>query len=110
MTPVGVARMVQRSSGVRPFFVYIVANAHDTVLYVGVTSNLKRRIEAHLQGKVGAFSQRYRCTKLVYFDETSDVHTALAREKQLKGWRREKKIALIARSNPEWRDLIADCE
>jgi putative endonuclease len=87
------------------FFVYIVTNSHHTVLYIGVTNDLRRRMEAHELGTVGAFSTRYRTTKLIFFEETADIRDAIEREKQLKGWVRKKKIALIEKLNPHWRDL-----
>jgi len=86
--------------------VYIMTNSHRTVLYVGVTSDLRQRIAQHRAGvHPSAFTRRYNVDRLVYFETTSDIQAALRREKQLKGWRREKKIALIEKVNPEWVDL-----
>ena len=74
-------------------------------LYTGVTNNLERRVMEHKQMTVPGFTQKYRITKLVYYEETEDVHSAIAREKQIKGWLREKKIRLIETMNPGWKDL-----
>ena len=86
------------------YYVYIMTNRSWT-LYTGVTSNLQRRVYEHRQKPVPCFTSKYNITRLVYFEETSDVHAALAREKQIKGWLRAKKIALIESVNPEWKDL-----
>ena len=85
-------------------FVYIMTNRSGTP-YVGVTSDLLNRIEQHRWGDVYGFTSRYRVDRLVYFEQTNDVWTALNREKEIKGWLRRKKIALIAAANPTWRDL-----
>ncbi len=89
--------------------VYILTNDRRTVLYTGVTSNLEQRLARHKLGwSAKAFSQRYNAHTLVYFETTSDIGGAIAREKQIKGWRRAKKVALIEAANPEWRDLSAE--
>ncbi len=90
------------------YYVYILTNQADRVLYIGVTNDLERRIYEHKSHLVEGFTRDYRVDKLIYFEETSDVHAAIAREKQLKGWRREKKEALIRSVNPLWRDLTTD--
>ncbi len=74
-------------------------------LYVGVTNNLERRVYEHKQGEIPGFTQRYKTTRLVYYEATLDIQSAIQREKQIKGWLRRKKIALIASMNPYWRDL-----
>ena len=74
-------------------------------LYVGVTNDLERRAFDHKQGNIEGFTARYKVTKLVHYEATSDVHAAIEREKQLKGWRRSKKVALVETDNPEWKDL-----
>ncbi len=74
-------------------------------LYVGVTNNLERRVFEHRNKLVEGFTKKYNMTRLVYFEETSDVYTAIAREKQIKGWLRIKKLALINSANPEWKNL-----
>ena len=90
------------------YFVYILSNWNDSVLYIGVTGNLPRRLYEHRNHLVDGFSNKYNTEKLVYFEETTDVYSAISREKQLKGWTRKKKNDLIAKMNPEWKDLSAD--
>ncbi len=89
------------------YHIYIMASASG-VLYTGVTSHLEARVAQHKQKLFAGFSAQYNTTKLVYFEPFSDVRNAIAREKQLKRWRREKKVFLIERANPAWRDLSAD--
>ena len=88
----------------REYFVYIMAS-RSRVLYTGVTNDLVRRVAEHRAGETAGFSKKYRVTKLVYFEGTRDVWAAIAREKQIKSWRRNKKVALIEATNPEWEDL-----
>ena len=90
----------------RQCYVYILAN-RSRRLYIGVTNNLVRRIWRHRNGD-SDFTGRYRITRLVYYEITADVMSAISREKQLKGWLRRKKVALITTSNPTWDDLAAD--
>ena len=90
------------------FFVYILSNWDDSVLYIGVTSNLPRRLYEHRNGLADGFSKRYNVHKLVYYENTNDVYSALSREKQLKKWSRSKKNALIQKTNPQWLDLSAE--
>ena len=92
------------------YYVYILSNWDDSVLYIGVTSDLMRRLYEHKNHLVPGFTSTYNVYKLVYFEQTSDVHAALEREKQLKKWRREKKNALISKLNPDWVDLSANWE
>ena len=87
------------------YWVYILANWDHRVLYTGVTNDLTRRLYEHKSGLHEGFTKKYRVTNLVYFEQTSDVNAAIAREKQIKGWRREKKDALVEQVNPEWNDL-----
>ena len=89
----------------RKYYVYILTNSTNNVLYIGVTNNLQRRLIEHKQKKVKGFTQRYNCTKLVFFEETQYVGDAIQREKQLKNWHREWKINLINEHNPKWEDL-----
>lgn len=89
----------------RQYCVYIMTNIHNTVLYTGVTNDLKRRVFQHKTGKGGAFTSRYKLTRLVYFEVTDDVNIAIWREKQIKAGSRQKKIDLIDSVNPEWIDL-----
>ena len=92
-------------------FVYIMSNKSRSVLYVGVTSNLEKRVHEHKQHVVkSAFSNKYNCIYLVYFEEFADIEAAIAREKQLKGWKRAKKDALIAKMNPGMKDLSTFAE
>ncbi len=91
----------------KTFHVYILAS-RSRALHIGVTSVLLRRIHEHRQHLVPGHTQRDRITRLYCEDAGSGAHAAIAREKQLKGWRREKKIALIAADNPTWEDLAAD--
>jgi putative endonuclease len=86
------------------YWIYVLTNPSRT-LYIGVTSNLAQRVHQHRNGDVPGFTRRYRVKTLVYAEEFSDVWEALAREKQLKKWRRSKKIELIERLNPKWEDL-----
>ena len=90
------------------YFVYMLTNWDDSVLYIGVTGNLPKRLYEHRSGLVEGFTKKYNVHKLVYFEQTNDVKAALEREKQLKGWRRSKKNALIETMNPEWKDLYPD--
>jgi putative endonuclease len=88
--------------------VYIVASLSGT-LYIGVTSNLERRVWEHKNGRFEGFSSQHHCDRLVYCEEFSNVLSAIAREKQLKGWRRSKKVALIESKNLRWADLAEKC-
>jgi putative endonuclease len=74
-------------------------------MYVGMTNNLERRVFEHKTKKIPGFTEKYNVNKLVYFEETNDVHTAIAREKEIKKWRREKKNNLVVAVNPTWNDL-----
>jgi putative endonuclease len=86
------------------FFVYILFN-YSRTLYVGVTNDLIRRVDEHRQGKVPGFTTKYRIKQLAHYEIFPDAISAIEREKQLKGWMREKKIALIEKENPHWEDL-----
>ena len=88
-------------------YVYIPTNASRT-LYTSVTDNLERRIYEHKNKLIDGFTKKYSITKLAYYEGTSDVHSAIMREKHIKGWLRRKKIALIEEMNPNWEDLSAD--
>ena len=90
------------------YFVYVRTNRHHTALYVGVTNDLVRRVREHRTKIASGFTTKYNVDELVYFEETSDVVAAIAREKQIKGGSREKKIALVNAMNPDWRDLFDD--
>ena len=88
----------------RTYHVYIMAS-NSRRLYIGVTGHLIRRVQQHRAGEFKGFSQKYQMKRLVYAEATSDVHAAICREKQLKGWLRAKKLELIESLNPNWRDL-----
>jgi putative endonuclease len=90
----------------REYCVYIMTNAHNTVIYSGVTNSLARRVYEHKNGLGGIFTKKYNVNKLVYYEVGDNVHTALAREKQIKGGSRKKKIDLVNSINPEWKDLF----
>ena len=88
--------------------VYILSNRPNGVLYTGVTSNLPRRLAEHrMHNDPSSFTARYNLDRLVYFETTPDIQAAIEREKQIKGWLRRKKIALIEAVNPEWQDLAS---
>ncbi len=90
------------------YFVYIMTNKFNAVLYTGVTNDLKRRVWQHKEKLVEGFTERYNVTKLVHYEACDDVRAAIAREKQIKGGSRQKKIDLVNSMNPEWRDLCED--
>ena len=81
---------------------------NSKTLYTGVTDDLIRRVTEHKKGQVKGFTSKYNIKKLVYFESGSDINEAIFREKQIKGWLREKKVALIEQENPEWKDLSED--
>ena len=87
------------------YYVYILSNWDDSVLYIGVTSNLPKRLYEHKNGLVEGFTKKYNVHKLVYFEGTTDAYSAIEREKQLKKWIRKKKEILISSVNPDWEDL-----
>ena len=91
----------------KDYYVYILASI-SRALYVGVTNDLARRVYEHKEGVVKGHTSRYRINRLVYFEQTNDVHAAIAREKQIKGWVRKRKVALIESANPGWKDLSGD--
>lgn len=88
----------------KTYYVYIMTN-HSGTLYTDITNNLEQRVYEHKHNLIPGFASKYNITKLVYYEEGNDEDTALAREKQIKGWKRAKKIALIESKNPEWKDL-----
>ena len=91
-------------SRTRTYYVYILANRCGT-LYTGVTSDLQRRMYEHKQRSIPGFASKYNITRLVHYEQTNDVWAAIARENQVKAWRRSKRVALIESANPLWRDL-----
>ena len=88
------------------YYVYILTTRKNTVLYTGVTSVLERRFWEHKEGTAASFTKRYNVNKLVYLEEYGDVREAIHREKCIKRWKRDWKIELIKKMNPEWRDLF----
>ena len=90
------------------YYVYILTNTHHTVLYTGVTNDLERRCFEHKQKKIKGFTQRYNVDKLIYFEQFDFIDLAIAREKQIKGYSRIKKLALTDQFNKEWKELYND--
>ena len=93
---------------IHQYWVYIVSNKVRSVLYIGVTNDLYRRYNEHKSGCVKGFTQQYRCCDLLYFEEYNNIDEAIAREKELKGWKRCKKENLIGTVNPQWINLAED--
>jgi len=91
----------------KQYYVYIATNVSKT-LYTGVTNNLERRMDEHKRRMGSKFAAKYNITRLAYYEVYTDVREAIAREKQIKSWRREKKVALIESMNPTWQDLSAE--
>lgn len=92
------------------YYVYMVSNRWHNVVYIGVTNSLERRMWEHKNGKISGFTKKYNCDQLMYFELYENIVQAIAREKQLKGWSRAKKDALIAKMNPRLQDLSAEWE
>jgi putative endonuclease len=92
----------------KAYYIYILTNQHNTVFYVGVTNNLIRRVYEHKNKLVKGFTSKYNINKLVYYEVFSDVRDAIYREKQIKSWSRKKKIEMIEKFNPEWKDLYEE--
>jgi putative endonuclease len=92
----------------KDYYVYILTNKFHTTLYIGVTNNLERRLYEHRNKLVKGFTSKYNLAKLVHIEQTGDALAAITREKQLKGWTRAKKMALVESTNPQWRDLSED--
>ena len=90
------------------YYVYILTNWNNKVMYVGVTSDLQRRLYEHKNKLADGFTSKYNVHKLVYFEQTTDVKAAIGREKQLKGWLRQRKNELVETTNPDWKDLSED--
>ena len=89
----------------KTYYTYIMSNKNNTVLYIGVTNDLKRRVEEHKSGLIPGFTRKYNCHKLVHYETFSDINQAIEREKTLKGWIRKRKDELINMHNPEREDL-----
>ena len=91
--------------GLKLYYVYMMTNWNNSVLYIGVTGDLSRRVSEHISQEYSGFTQKYNLNKLVYFEEFLDIKQAISREKQLKGWNRSKKNELISNFNVEWKNL-----
>ena len=89
----------------KTYYVYLITNWNNKALYIGVTSNLEQRIYQHRNKLIKGFTEKYNINKLVYFEQTNDINSAIAREKEIKKWRREKKNTLIENMNKTWDDL-----
>ncbi|OGI32136.1 MAG: hypothetical protein A2271_03405 [Candidatus Moranbacteria bacterium RIFOXYA12_FULL_35_19] len=87
------------------YYPYILASKKNGTLYIGITSNLIKRIREHKTGVIKGFTQKYNVKRLVYYEQTEDINSAIAREKALKKWKRDWKIQLIEKENPNWEDL-----
>lgn len=92
----------------KQYYVYILASKRRGTLYIGVTSDLKKRIYEHKNNLVDGFTKRYGVHQFVYYEVTEDVESAITREKRMKKWRRQWKIELIENNNPDWKDLYDD--
>ena len=89
----------------KTYYVYLITNWNNEVLYIGVTNNLERRLYEHKNKLIKGFTEKYNINKLVYFEQTNDIESAITREKEIKKWRREKKNSLIESTNKQWEDL-----
>ena len=90
---------------VHQYYVYLLTNRNSKVMYIGMTNDLRRRVYQHKKKLIPGFSQKYNVDRLVYYETTTDARAAIAREKEIKKWRREKKNNLVIAANPEWKDL-----
>lgn len=97
-----------RQRNIHNYYVYMMTNEWRNVLYTGITNSLERRIWEHKNGNIAGFTKQYNCTLLVFYEVHQQVTDAIAREKQIKGWSRAKKNALVETLNPGWCDLAAD--
>ena len=89
----------------KQYYVYMLASKRNGTLYIGVTNDLIRRVYEHKQGLLKGFTKKYNVRRLVFYEETNDVESAITKEKQMKKWKRQWKIDLIQENNPEWEDL-----
>lgn len=99
---------MQESYPMKQFYVYIITNKPNGVLYTGLTNNLERRILEHKNKQIDGFSAKYNLSKLVYYEEFDNHHLAFEKERRMKKWKREYKLNLINQMNPNWIDLAAD--
>jgi putative endonuclease len=98
----------QRDRMIKNYYVYMLASKKNGTLYIGVTSNLGKRIYEHKHKLIGGFTKKYNVDRLVYYEITEDVESAILREKRLKKWKRQWKVELIEQKNPNWNDLYCD--
>ena len=89
----------------KSYYVYMLASKKNGTLYIGVTNNLIKRVKEHKTKIIQGFTKKYTVDKLVFFDQTNDIESAIVKEKQMKKWNRQWKINLINKTNPQWRDL-----
>ena len=101
-------RKRESRKSMKSYYVYILASKRNGTLYIGVTNDLVRRVYEHKQGLVEGFTKKYNVHRLVFFEETNDVESAITKEKQMKKWNRQWKIELIEKNNPEWKDLYSE--
>ena len=94
----------------KQYYVYILTNKTNKVLYIGITNNLVRRMYEHKNKLVEGFTKKYNLSKLIYFETTNDVNSALIREKQLKNWHRDWELNIINDHNPDWKDLSEESD
>ncbi len=92
----------------KSYYVYMMTNKYNKVLYIGVTNNLIRRVYEHKNGLIPGFTKKYNCHKLVWFEESGNIESAILKEKRMKKWKREYKENVINEMNPAWRDLYDD--
>ena len=92
----------------KQYYVYVLASKKNGTLYIGLTSNLLKRVFEHKNGQVEGFTQKYNVHNLVYYEKYGDIYSAIAREKRMKKWKRQWKIQLIEKVNPDWKDLYCD--
>ena len=92
----------------KSYYTYMMTNQSNTTLYIGVSNDIERRALEHIEGTGATFTSKYKINKLVYFERYTEITDAIKREKQLKGWKREKKEMLINQLNPEWKNLMID--
>jgi putative endonuclease len=90
------------------YYIYIMTNKFNTTIYTSVTNNLTGRVDQHRNGEIIGFTQKYNLHKLVYYEVYEDAQSAIMREKQIKSWKRVKKIDLVNTMNPEWKDLYSE--
>jgi len=90
------------------YYVYILTNWNNKVMYVGMTNNLERRILEHKSKLIEGFTKKYNVTNLVYYEVFDDVKVCIEREKEIKGWRREKKNKLVEKVNPKWKEIVIE--